>query len=112
MTNFEIIEQKLKRFISKYYCNALIRGAILFMAFGLLYFLFTVVIEYFLWLNPLGRTILFGMFIVMELFLLVRFVGVPLARLLQLFRGINFRDASTIIGIHFPEVSDKLINVL
>jgi hypothetical protein len=112
MTNFEIIEQKLKRFISKYYCNALIRGAILFMALGLLYFLFTVVIEYFLWLNPLGRTILFGMFIVMELFLLVRFVGVPLARLLQLFRGINFRDASTIIGIHFPEVSDKLINVL
>ncbi|MFT5926720.1 MAG: hypothetical protein ACI9WL_001470, partial [Rubritalea sp.] len=112
MTNFEIIEQKLKRFISKYYYNALIRGVILFIALGLLYFLFTVVIEYFLWLNPLGRTILFGLFIVMELFLLVRFIGVPLARLLQLSRGINFRDASTMIGIHFPEVSDKLINVL
>ena len=112
MTNFEIIEQKLQRFISKYYRNALIRGVILFVALGLLYFLLTVVIEYFLWLNPLGRTILFGLFMMMELFLLVRFVGIPLARLLKLSRGINFRDASTIIGTHFPEVSDKLINVL
>ncbi|WP_292892078.1 hypothetical protein [Nonlabens sp.] len=112
MTNFEIIEQKLQRFISKYYRNALIRGVILFAALGLLYFLVTVVIEYFLWLNPLGRTILFGLFMIMELFLLIRFVGVPLARLWKLSRGINFRDASTIIGAHFPEVSDKLINVL
>jgi hypothetical protein len=112
MTNFEIIELKLQRFISKYYRNALIRGVILFVALGLLYFLLTVVIEYFLWLNPLGRTILFGLFMMMELFLLVRFVGIPLARLLKLSRGINFRDASTIIGTHFPEVSDKLINVL
>jgi hypothetical protein len=112
MTNFEIIELKLKRFISKYYRNALLRGVILFMAFGLLYFLFTVVIEYFLWLNPVGRAILFGLFILIESFLLIRFVGIPLARLLQLSRGINFRDASSMIGIHFPEVSDKLINVL
>jgi hypothetical protein len=112
MTNFEIIEQKLNRFISKYYRNALIRGIILFIALGLLYFLFTVVIEYFLWLSPLGRTILFGLFILMELFLLIRFVGIPVARLFKLSKGIDFRDASTIIGTHFPEVSDKLINVL
>lgn len=112
MTNFEIIEQKLNRFISKYYRNALIRGIILFIALGLLYFLFTVVLEYFLWLNPLGRTILFSLFIITEAFLLIRFIGIPLARLFKLSKRINFRDASTIIGTHFPEVSDKLINVL
>lgn len=112
MTNFEIIELKLTRFISKYYRNELIRGIILFLALGLLYFLFTVVIEFFLWLSPVGRTVLFGLFIMMELFLLVRFVLLPLARLFKLSRGIDFRDASSMIGTHFPEVSDKLINVL
>ena len=112
MTNFEIIEQKLKRFISKYYRNELIKGLILFLSLGLLYFLFTVVVEYFLWLNPLGRTILFSLFIITEVFLLIRFVGIPLARLFKLSKGIDFRDASNMIGTHFPEVSDKLINVL
>jgi hypothetical protein len=112
MTNFEIIERKLKQFISKYYRNQLIRGLILFLALGLLYFLLTVVIEHFLWLSPIGRTILFVMFVTIELFLLIRFIGIPLARLFKLFSGIDFRDASTMIGTHFPEVSDKLVNVL
>lgn len=112
MTNFQIIEVKLKRFINKYYRNELIKGIILFLALGLLYFLFTAIIEYFLWLSPVGRSILFGLFVVMELFLLIRFVLLPLARLFKLYRGIDFRDASSMIGTHFPEVSDKLINVL
>jgi hypothetical protein len=112
MGNFEIIEHKLQQFISKFYRNELIRGLILFAGLGLLYFLVTVTIEYFLWLNPLGRTILFCLFVVMESFLLIRFVGLPLARLFRLSKGIDFRDAGTIIGTHFPEVSDKLINVI
>lgn len=112
MGNFEIIEHKLQQFISKFYRNELIRGLILFIGLGLLYFLVTVTIEYFLWLSPMGRTILFWLFVIMELFLLIRFVGIPLARLFRLSKGIDFRDASTIIGTHFPEVSDKLINVI
>jgi hypothetical protein len=112
MENYKIIEQKLKRFISKYYRNELLRGLILFLGIGLVYFLITAVIEYFLWLSPTGRTVLFLLFVAVQLFLLMRFVGIPLARLLKLTSGIDFRDASKMIGDHFPEVSDKLINVL
>jgi len=112
MNNYKIIEQKLQRFIKKYYTNEILRGIILFLAIGLLYFLITVFIEHFLWLNTIGRTVLFWLFIAVQLALLVKFIGIPVARLMKLFSGINFRDASTIIGTHFPEVSDKLINVL
>ncbi|KQC32371.1 glutamyl-tRNA synthetase [Nonlabens sp. YIK11] len=112
MTNFQIIEQKLNRFIRKYYVNELIRGVILFLAIGLLYFITVAVVEYFFWLNKLGRTILFWSFILVELGLLFKFVAIPIARLVKLFSGIDFRDASEMIGNHFPEVSDKLVNVL
>ncbi len=112
MTNFQIIEHKLHRFIRKYYVNELIRGVILFLATGLLYFITVAAVEYFLWLSKLGRTILFWSFVAVELGLLYKFIVVPIARLIKLFNGIDFSDASKMIGLHFPEVSDKLINVL
>lgn len=112
MTTFKRIEQKLQRFIRKYYINEILRGAILFLTISLLYFLITVGVEYFLWLGTTGRTILFWLFVTVQLVLLIRFIGIPLARLIKLFGGIDFRDASYMIGTHFPEVSDKLTNVL
>jgi hypothetical protein len=51
------IYQKLEAFIRKYYTNELIRGVVLFIGFGL-YFLFTLFVEYFLWLKPQGLFVL------------------------------------------------------
>src|SRR5690606_33442663 len=112
MSTFNIIQQKLEEFIKKYYTNELIKGTILFFAIGLLYLLITLLVEYFLWLNPMGRRILFWAFIFVELALFVRFIAYPLARLFRLQKGIDYEDASNIIGNHFPQVSDKLLNVI
>ncbi len=112
MENFELIKQKLEQFIRKFYVNELIKGAILFFAIGVLYFLFTLLLENFLWLNSTGRTILFWLFIVVEGGLFVRFIIAPLAKLFRLTDGLNYKRASSIIGNHFPEVSDKLLNLL
>jgi len=106
------IYQKLEAFIKKYYTNELIKGSLLFIGFGLLYFLFTLFIEYFLWLKPLGRTLLFWVFIAVEVFLLFRFILFPIFKLFKLQKGIDYNQASTIIGNHFTEVSDKLTNFL
>ena len=106
------IFQKLEFFIKKFYTNELIKGSIFFVGLGLLYFLFTLFIEYFLWLKPIGRTILFVFFVVVEALLLIRFVAFPIFKLFKLQKGINFEEASSIIGTHFTEVSDKLINFL
>ncbi|NND64141.1 MAG: hypothetical protein HKN48_13195, partial [Flavobacteriaceae bacterium] len=112
MSTFRIIQQKLEQFIKKYYTNALIRGSLLFIAIGLLYFILTLFIEYFLWLDTTGRTVLFWSFVVVEVGLFVRFIAFPLAKLFKLQQGINHEEASKIIGNHFPEVNDKLLNVI
>jgi hypothetical protein len=106
------IYQKLEAFIKKYYTNELIKGGLLFIGFGLLYFLFTLFIEYFLWLKPFGRTVLFWLFIGVEVFLLFRFILFPVFKLFKLQKGIDYNQASVIIGNHFTEVSDKLTNFL
>jgi hypothetical protein len=112
MSNFETIRIKLQQFIKKYYTNELLKGAILFFAIGVLYLLFTLFIEYVFWLDPDLRTVLFWIFVVVELALFVRFIVFPLAKLFNLRKGLNMQSASVLIGNHFPQVNDKLLNVL
>lgn len=107
-----IIFNKLEDFIKKYYTNELIRGSIFFIGIGLLYFIFTLLVEYFLWLPQAGRTTLFWVFIGVEIFLLFRFILFPLFKLFKLQKGIDYSQASSIIGSHFSEVSDKLTNFI
>jgi hypothetical protein len=85
---------------------------IFFIGLGLLYFLFTLFVEYFLWLKPMGRTLLFWTFIGVEIFLLFRFILFPIFKLFKLQKGIDYKEASAIIGNHFTEVNDKLTNFL
>ena len=112
MNNFQTIKDKLEQFIKRYYTNELLKGAILFFAIGLLYFIVTLLVEYVLWLNPIARSILFWVFIVVEVGLFIKFIAIPLAHLFKLRQGINHQTASQLIGNHFPEVNDKLLNVL
>ena len=108
----ENITDKLNQFIKKYYTNELLKGSLLFVSIGLLYLLATLFIEHFLWLTPIYRTFLFWVFIGVELSLLYKFIGIPLFKLLGLKRGISQEYASELIGNHFPEVNDKLTNLL
>ena len=112
MDPFEIIEKKLHQFTRKYYTSELIKGGILFFSLGLLYLFFILILEYFLWLKPTARTVLFYLFLGVEIFLLTRFIAVPFLKLIGLQKGITDIQSSKIIGRHFPEVQDKLLNVL
>ncbi len=112
MSNFQNIQTKLQAFVKKYYKNELIKGLILFSAFGLLYFIFTLFVEYIFWLQPLFRTLLFWFFILVELSFLVKYILLPISKLIGLKEGISTKDAALIIGKHFKEVDDKLLNVL
>lgn len=112
MNNTQKVQDKLKSFIRKYYINALIKGGILFFVLGLLYLFFTLFIEYTLWLKPVARTTLFAIFILIEGLLLFFFIATPILKLMGLKNGINKEQASKIIGKHFNNVSDKLLNLV
>ena len=90
----------------------LVKGTLLFFAFGILCLLVVLGLEYFLWLSSMGRMVLFLIFIGVEGFLLYNYIAVPLFYLFRLKRGISNKDASLLIGKHFPEVGDKLYNLL
>ncbi len=60
----------------------------------------------------MARTILFWAFIGIELVLLFRFILIPLFKLLGIRKGISDVEASRLIGIHFKEVDDKLLNII
>ncbi|MBO3115250.1 hypothetical protein J4050_00730 [Winogradskyella sp. DF17] len=112
MGDYKHIINKLEQFIKKYYANGLLKGTILFFAIGLLYFLLTLFVEYVLWLSPTARTILFWCIVFVEIALFIRFILSPLLHLFKLRKGIDYKKASGLIGRHFPEVSDKLLNIL
>ena len=112
MNEFTKITQKLHKFSLKFYINELIRGSILFLSFGILYLFITLFVEYFFWLKPFSRTFLFWLFVLGELFLLITLILFPIFKIIGLKKGLSFEESSKIIGNHFPEVSDKLINIL
>ena len=78
MNNLENIQVKLHQFIRKFYINELIKGLLLFFTIGLLYFIFTLLIEHFLWLKPVPRTLLFWLFVLVEILLIVFYIAIPI----------------------------------
>lgn len=112
MDNFKHIQNKLRQFIKKFYVNELIKGLILFFSIGLLYFIGTLMIEFFFWLQPVARTFLFWIFIIVETGLIVFYILLPIFKISGLKKGISEFEASKIIGNHFQEVKDKLLNML
>ena len=112
MGAYRDIVEKLLRFSRKYYTKLLIKGILLFLVFGLLFLLLSLSVEYWLWLSTTGRLLLFLLIVLIEGFLLIRFIILPLTYLFRIRKGISEKEASLIIGKHFPEVGDKLFNLL
>jgi len=112
LDSFQIIEQKLEQFIKRYYLSALLKGLVMFFAIGLLYALLLLSVEHFFWLGTSGRFLLFWCVYGFEAVLFYGLIFTPLAKYFKIQNRIDLETASKIIGDHFPEVEDKLLNVL
>ncbi|MEM8926569.1 MAG: hypothetical protein AAGC45_00070 [Bacteroidota bacterium] len=110
--NFEHILSKLEGFSKKYYTKLLVKGILLFLTFGLLLFLLVTGAEYMLWLSPAIRSVLFFGFLLALIGLGYRYIIVPISYLSKLKKGINEKQASRLIGKHFPKIGDRLLNLL
>ncbi|HWD90313.1 MAG TPA: DUF4175 family protein [Mucilaginibacter sp.] len=110
--NYELLIGKIDTFIRKYYWNKLLRGLI-FLGAGLFsaYVVITLS-EYFGNFNTTFRTFLFYFFIFLNLGLIAWLVMPPLLAWLKLGNIITHDKAAEIIGTHFGDVKDKLLNTL
>lgn len=111
-TGYQQLIKKIDDFIRKYYLNKLVRGAIWLSGIFLLSYIFLIVSEYYSYFSINTKTILFYSFIFTQLILAWFLTGKHLVAYLHLGKIINHEQASEIIGAHFPDVKDKLINTL
>lgn len=108
----QILIQKLDEFIRKYYKNQLVKGSLYFAGIVLSIFLTLVLLEYFAEFGTLLRATLFFGFIGISIFVLSKFIVIPGLKLNNIGSRISHQEAANIIGNHFSNVQDKLLNVL
>ena len=92
---------KLNEFISKFYKNQLIRGGIYSASVLLIFFLAFSVLEHYSQFNISVRTILFWAYVIINAFILYRFVIIPLLHLYRYGKIMSMEKAAQIIGKHF-----------
>lgn len=110
--NYQLLVEKLDQFIRKYYVNQLLRGALYSVGTILLLFLAVSLLEHYFFFGKGGRKLLFFGFVGTSLLALGFWVIRPLLAYFQLGKVISHEQAAQIIGEHFTNVKDKLLNVL
>lgn len=111
-SNYNLLIAKLDQFIRKYYTNKLIKGTLIGVGLVLASFLVINVLEYFFYFPTYVRKGLLYGFLTLSGITLLRNVVVPLLQVFKLGRVISHEKAAEIIGAHFGNVKDKLLNVL
>jgi hypothetical protein len=107
-----ILILKLDEFIRKYYKNQLIKGLLYTSGLLVAAFLFLVVAEYFAEFGTTTRTILFYSFLIASGFVLFKYIAIPVLKLNKLGSVISYDEAANIVGTHFNNINDKLLNTL
>lgn len=110
--NYQLLINKLDAFIRKYYLNQIIRGALYSLAVIVALFVTFNLLEYYYYFNQGTRKAMFYSFLGISGIALICWVFLPLLRYFNLGQIISHTQAASIIGEHFGNVKDKLLNVL
>lgn len=107
-----MLEKNIGQYKRKYYLNKIIKGGIFASAIMLSTFLLFNAFEYFGNFNTPLRALLFYSFIITTIVSLGAWVVEPLARMFLNKRQLSDHEAADRIGNYFPNIKDKLLNVL
>ncbi len=110
--NYQLLIEKLDQFTRKFYVNQLIRGGLYSLALLLVLFLGLNFLEYHFYFKPGTREALFFSFVGISAVALFIWVALPLLHYFRLGKVISHEKAAGIIGEHFTDVKDKLLNIL
>lgn len=111
-SNFELLIEKLDQFVRKYYINQLLKGSLYFIGLTGILFLAMSLLEHYYYFGTGTRKFLFYSFISISVGSAVYWVAMPLIRYFRLGKTISHEKAAELIGQHFSDVSDKLLNTL
>jgi hypothetical protein len=111
-SSYDLLIQKLDQFIRKYYLNKVLRGALLWTALILLVFVLFSFFEHQFYFGKAVRKGLFGVFLLTFALGLGYWIVMPLLKYFRLGNRISHEQAAKILGEHFPDVNDRLLNIL
>ncbi|MES2829093.1 MAG: hypothetical protein V4687_13095 [Bacteroidota bacterium] len=111
-SNYSLLVSKINDFTKKFYLNKLLRGSIYAAAVILALFLILFVLTYYL--NPgVGiKTFLFFAFVVADVLMIAFWIVKPSLLYFNLRKTLTIEESATLIGNHFFNVQDKLLNTL
>jgi hypothetical protein len=110
--NYSLLIEKLDGFIRKYYLNQLLRGSLYTVGTVLGLFIVFNVLEYYFYFSTEIRTAMLWSFLLISGLAFYRWIALPLLHYFRLGKIISHEQAAQIIGAHFSEVKDKLLNIL
>ena len=112
MEGENILVSKLNEFTRKYYKNKIIRGTLVSLGILLSLYLAEILLEYFSYFPSLARIILLYIYLTVSIACLGFLIIAPFLKFLRIGKTMSRELAADIIGKHFPEIGDKLLNTL
>lgn len=110
--SLDSVLQQLQAFKRKFYLNLLFKGALLTIGLLLSSFLLITVLEYFFYFQPKVRAFLLFSFLAISAFAVIRWLWTPLLALANLKKLLSDEQAARQVSQYFPEIQDRLLNLL
>ena len=107
-----ILKQKLQGFVRKYHLNQLIKGGLIFTTIFVAIFLSISFLEHVGRFTTSARAVIFGTWVLSSAYIFWKYIFVSASKLLNWSKTISNEEAAVLIGEHFPDVKDKLLNTL
>ena len=110
--NYNLLISKINEFTRKFYLNKLLRGSIYAAALILSLYLFLFVWIFYSYPSISTKTLLFYAFITVSLTAILFWIVKPALSYFKLGKTLSLEEASNLIGNHFFNVKDRLLNTL
>ncbi len=110
--NYKQFVDKLNSYIRKFYLYQLIRGLMLFILLLIVYSGSIALLEYFSYFDPKIKLSIVVLTFLLTLFVFIYFIVKPFIKLLGLGKVLSFYDVSALLSKKYPEIKDRLINII
>ena len=110
--NYKQFVDKLNSYIRKFYLYQLMRGLMLFILLIIVYWGSISLLEYFSYFDPKIKLSIAIFTVLLTLFVFIYFIVKPFIKLLGLGRILSFYDVSAHLSKKYPEIKDRLINII
>jgi hypothetical protein len=110
--NYKQFVDKLNLYIRKFYLYQLTRGVLLFLLLFIAYYSFVSALEFFNYFNPTVKVSIVVVTLFFTAFIFVYFLLIPAIKLFGIGKRLTYYDVSEKLSKTYPEIKDKLINIV